>query len=325
MPLSLAAQILEALGHLTWLEITLLPPSPGAYVSQLPSALQGGLFKHSATLRHFGISADDLPRAATTPSEETPPLPLPPFQLDEAMVANLVTGMSQLESLTLHRVGKDITGPPGKLARAVHGLRRLKTLNVLEVQPMDESWADSMGNIGAESRGTDNDSTLRELCLVQCDSLRLETMDRLLHQQRASLELLCLVATPSSRRSRQTPASRQTMCEDYDLPVFRKLHIEAEDGLIDTLPYVERYRTTGLEELTLKYAPGVSFDELREALLSKKWKHLRKVEIGLDASEGADEEGIKQLGHTLAGLGIEVAAVERSSLSPTPAAIQVVQ
>lgn len=316
----LAVQVLSAITHLTWLEITVLPPAPAAYVSILPAALQSALLKHAPDMRHFGISADDLPRPSAVSGQETPVLPLPAFQLGEAMVAGLISGMPHLTSLTLHRIGKDLNkGRTAGLARAVGGLKRLQTLNLLEVQCFDKSWAEDVASaITDTSQGpVRRQEGIRELCLVQCESLTLEVMDQLLHRHQSTLRSLCLVATPSVRRRRSRSLSLSSpTAKKYDLPSLRKLHIEAEDGIVDTVAHLERFCSTAVQKLALKYAPGIQATELEAALLGRKWKNLRKVEIGQDALRAAGKREMAELLEAARKVGVEIVEVGRSSLAP---------
>lgn len=306
-----AVRILEAMDHLTWLEVELLPPAPGAYVSLLPSSLASAIGQHAHTLQYFGISADDLPQPSITPQHETPPFPVIPFQLDEGMVASLVSQMTSLTSLTLHRVGKESGRDSSMLGQAISALTELRKLNLLEVQCLDERWLSRKSVDEMCSRGG-----LKELLLVQCDSLTLHCMDQYIHKHRASLVSLSLVATPALAARRTSSAhTRREVRTQYDLPALRRLHIEAGDGIIDSVAYIERFSSTGLEELVLEYAPGIDLQSLRRWLLDKKLTKLKKVEIGLGAFVGADEKGIEALACTLATIGVQVLQAPRSTLA----------
>ena len=258
----MAARILATVPLIQTLEIEFLSLNNTYYISSLPTALADALASHTQ-IRHFRISCDGETNNIV-------------FQLDEKLVANIVSGFPRLSSLILHRVNYDILLRSSPLLDAVAKMTHLRKLSVIDVQAVSELWAARRFS-----------SALQELALVCCPRVSPASLDDMLEQHKATLSSLSLVDTPN----KDQPLLLHSCCKaKYDLPALQSLSIQGSGNPHhNTIAFLERFSKTDMSLLSVGSAASVTLQNMEDFILSRQLKRLATVEV-VGLFDGADVE-----------------------------------
>lgn len=281
--------LLDSLPHLTSLKLEFINALPGTYVSRLPTALETALRRHGPQLQHFGITSAQLKPldAASTPTTDGDDMPSQSisacayFQLDEQLVADVLSLLPRLRSLSSQEVGYDSLAPTSPLFEAISSLARLQKLDILDGAIISAKWT---------SRALSG--PLESLCLVSKSGSIPSSFDTFIDSNKTTLKSLSLVC--SSPHQSQTTTSSPLNGQRYYLPALQNLSIEAsEDSDIDSISYLERYTTCPLlERIAINSAKGISTQDLEAVVLAKTLKNLKILEIRQDSLTHSNDQDL---------------------------------
>lgn len=334
---AMATRILQSLSHLRWLELEFLALDTSSYyVSRLPEALAKAISRCGPSLRHFGISCNDVrmnsiqsvhpdPLLPANTDEHTAIAPQPQteheyshisFQLDEGLVARLLRKLPNLRSLTLHRVGHDTIGAVSSpLCEAVASLKFLRSLNMLEVHAFNELWEPMLaGNVLRDDQA---DFSLLDLTIICCSRATSATIDAMLQRYSSSLKNLFLVHTPLStmatatrsdlETSRLNSAPSRSSTFKYDLPALESVHLEASAvSELESALWLERLAATPVRKISLyKLVQAASVNRLASLIASRQrsktnFGQLQQVEVSRVGRREAASNNRRQMNEVVA-------------------------
>ncbi|KAK9895698.1 hypothetical protein P389DRAFT_189520 [Cystobasidium minutum MCA 4210] len=299
-----ASELLHKLPYLTSLEVVLVNCLPGSYVSRLPGALETSLRRLSLYLSHLGISSQQLKVLPEENSQDTAleaaraVTATPYFHLDEQLVADAVAALPALRSLTVGEVSYDTLANQSPLLEAISSLGHLKRLDLLDVASISDKWlqrplSDSLESLNLAWKGPATPS--------HCEAF--------INLHKHSLRHLSLASTSSTLDS-PSASDTQSVKKRYHLPLLESLVVQADNSEIGTLPYLQRYTTcTQLHLLVIKQATEMTVEDLQLLLLEKKFKALRKLEIGQEGVSGLMGKALIELQTAGRAVGVEVSSL----------------
>lgn len=136
--------LLDNLPYLTSLNLELVNILPGSYISRLPSAVQAALQRNGHHISHLSIKSCQLKTLASLATADGSPqsIACPFFQLDEHLVADIISTLPHLRSLSLGEITYDSLSSISPLYEAIKSLAHLKKLEVSDTSSaFNERWA----------------------------------------------------------------------------------------------------------------------------------------------------------------------------------------
>lgn len=328
-----ASALLEALPYLISLDVILVNALPGSYFSRLPVSLTKSLRRLAPHLHRFGISSAQLKIPPSSPSETATNEDVqgieqeegrritatPFFQLDEQLVADAVSALPFLHTLSLGEVSYDTLASDSTLFEAVSNLRNLKRLKLLDESLINEHWTNRPLTGPLENLHLAFTSAFTSNSVASPSFYH----DTFINLHRNTLKYLTLVdASNSSEDGSLTAHStagegggrrRSFQSYQYNLSVLESLSIQtaSRQSEVGTLSYLGRYTTCpSLNKLSIKLVDGgMSIHDLETILMQGKFKALKCLVIEFDGESDITEDAITGLREIGSAVGVVVSRV----------------